>query len=502
MLLAVGPTPVGAPGVLAAAVGAGLLAGLAEVLDLLRAEPLAGALRLGQRAARAGRDVEAGVDVIAGGVRLDGVLEGELEGPVDHLPAGDVLPVDERDGHTRRPGPASTADAVQVGLLVVGALVVDDVRDVVDVDAARGDVGGHEDIDLAGAEGAQGLLTGSLAEVAVDGADREPPLGELVACLLGAALRAGEHHDELAVLGLQDAGQQLDLVHGVHAPHVLLDGIDGGVLVAGVGRAQVRGLGHVAAREVDDGARHGGREEHRLALGRDHRDDALDVGEEPHVEHLVGLVENEDANVRQVEVAAIGEVDDPARGADDDLDALDEGVDLGLVGAAAVDRQDADALDATGALDVGGDLQAELARRADHEGLGLALRLGGQCVVLVGPPDGDALEQRDAEAEGLAGAGFGLADEVAALQREGDALLLDGEGMGDAVGREGLGDLRIGAQFDERGGGCGVHSAGLREAVVGFVQCCVAQGNSCYSIITLVMLAQLYRLGPTTLASP
>ena len=56
------------------------------------------------------------------------------------------------------PGAACAPDAVDVDLLVLGALVVDDVRDVVDVDASCGDVGGDQDIDLAVTEGAQSLL--------------------------------------------------------------------------------------------------------------------------------------------------------------------------------------------------------------------------------------------------------------------------------------------------------------------------------------------------------
>ena len=65
------------------------------------------------------------------------------------------------------PSAARAADAVDVDLLVFGALVVDDVRDVVDVDASRGDVGGDQDVDLAVTEGAQRLLAGTLAEIAV-----------------------------------------------------------------------------------------------------------------------------------------------------------------------------------------------------------------------------------------------------------------------------------------------------------------------------------------------
>ena len=56
----------------------------------------------------------------------------------------------------------------------------------------------------------------------------------------------------------------------------------------------------------------------------------LDVGEEAEVEHLVGLVEDDDARVAEVEVTLLGEVDEAAGGADDDLDAALEGLDLGL----------------------------------------------------------------------------------------------------------------------------------------------------------------------------
>src|SRR5689334_22909914 len=47
------------------------------------------------------------------------------------------------------------------------SLVVDDVGDTLDVDAAGGDVGADEDVHLAVAERAQCLLAGALAEVAV-----------------------------------------------------------------------------------------------------------------------------------------------------------------------------------------------------------------------------------------------------------------------------------------------------------------------------------------------
>ena len=60
--------------------------------------------------------------------------------------------LDQRDRRALASGAAGAADAVQVGLGRVRHVVVDDVRQVLDVEAARGDVGGDEQIRLAFAE--------------------------------------------------------------------------------------------------------------------------------------------------------------------------------------------------------------------------------------------------------------------------------------------------------------------------------------------------------------
>ena len=58
------------------------------------------------------------------------------------------------------------------------------------------------------------------------------------------------------------------------------------------------------------------REEQRLPRGGDQRDDALDVGDEAHVEHAVGLVEDEDPTRAQVDRPP-SEVVDSRPGRDD-----------------------------------------------------------------------------------------------------------------------------------------------------------------------------------------
>ena len=143
------------------------------------------------------------------------------------------------------------------------------------------------------------------------------------------------------------------------------------------------------------------------------------------------------ADVAELQVALLGQVEQPARGADDDLDAACQRLDLRLVGAAAVDGEDADAAAAAGA--------SRGRRPPGRPARGWGRRRGpAACPAsasgvepLVGRGD-DPLQQRDAEAERLAGAGLGLADDVVAGQRDRQGHRLDRERVGDA----GLGQRR------------------------------------------------------------
>ena len=66
-------------------------------------------------------------------------------------------------------------------------------------------------------------------------------------------------------------------------------------------------------------------------------------------------------------MALAGQVEQPAGGADDDVDALAQGLDLRLVGAAAVDGEHPGAEQPPGALEVFGDLDAQLTGGDDDE---------------------------------------------------------------------------------------------------------------------------------------
>src|SRR5690606_15800441 len=309
LTVASAPLAVTAP-VTVAAPGARRGARTAEVFDLLRVQALAGALVLGQGALGGGGDVEVGEEVVGGRVGLHrlGRLEPQLPG--DEGPAREVFPVHEGDRGALLARAAGAAGAVEVGLVVVGAVPVHDVGDVGDVDAARGDVGRDEHVDLPVAEGAQRLLTGALAEVAVQRRGGEAAVGEVARHPVRLALGAHEDDRQAAAAGLQHARHDLDLVELVGAVDDLLDVRLGARLVARVVGADVRGLGHEAARERHDRARHRRREQHRLALRGDGLEQLLDVLEEAEVEHLVSLVEHRGADLGEVQVLLAHEVDE------------------------------------------------------------------------------------------------------------------------------------------------------------------------------------------------
>ena len=201
-------------------------------------------------------DVEVGKKVRGRRIRLDRLGKAEVERLVDEAPARDVVPVNKGDSSTGLARAAGATNAVKVRLLVLGALVIHHVRHVVDIDTASGDVGGNKHVNLARTECAEGLLTGALAQIAVNGAGGEAALTELIGDLGGGALGASKDNREAAALRLKNARKHLDLVKSVRPIDKLLRGLDRGAAVVGVRCTNVRGLRHVATGKCDHRSGH------------------------------------------------------------------------------------------------------------------------------------------------------------------------------------------------------------------------------------------------------
>ena len=150
-------------------------------------------------------------------------------------------------------------------------------------------------------------------------------------------------------------------------------------------------------------------------MRRQQRDDLLDVRQEAHVEHPVGLVEDEDLDLAEVGDPLADEVEQPARRRDEDLDPAAEGLDLGIHRDAAVDDGRAERDGAAVGPDALVDLHRELARRDEDQD---ADRVAGRRERGVGVVP-EPVEDRQRERRGLAGAGLGGGEDVAAVRGRG-----------------------------------------------------------------------------------
>ena len=327
-----------------------------------------------------------------------------------------LLLADERHGGARSRRAGRTADAVDVVLGVVRHVVVEHQADVLDVDTARDDVRGDEDFHLVVLEVEHHLLALRLLQVGVHGRNVESHALERMGQLLDLEFRRRED-DRLRVgrLGeqLADDAQFLTLVADVGR---LVDGFvgfrNGDVDLGGIAQ---NGLGQFADLRGQRRRKHD-----RLPFGGHVGDDLHNVVRETHVEHAVGLVENQVFDVRKIDAAVLQVGDHAARSGDHHVGAVQHAVFLdvpALAVATAVDHRRREGRIIGEALELLVDLLRQLARRHDdqrfHHIVGVAL-------------DEQFVQQRQRIGRGLSRTGLGAADNVAALQNHRNRVLLHG----------------------------------------------------------------------------
>ena len=179
-------------------------------------------------------------------------------------------------------------------------------------------------------------------------------------------------------------------------------------------------------------------EERGLALLPQRAEDLVEVVGEAHVEHLVGLVEDDGLDLVEAERAAVEVVHRAPGRRDDHVHAAREAVELRGDRLPAVHRHDAHAELAAVPVDGLGHLHRELAGGREHERRrAAAAAVRGTPRPSTGRPAsrscvhaaGEALEDRQGEGGGLAGPGRRLGQQVAALEQRRDRGQLDGRGL-------------------------------------------------------------------------
>src|SRR5438552_18706664 len=298
-------------------------------------------------------------------------------------------------------------------------IIIRHVRDPFHVNPAGCDVGRHQHPIVSLLESAQRVVALVLAAVAVDCRALYASARELFREPVGAVLGAGEYQKGTLFLA-QHAFEQTQLsilFDFVKVQIYLVDGLGCGT------DGNAHSVSDMRLYEVFDRGFNRRREEQRLSIGGYGRHDLLDGGQKTHVQHPVGLIQNQYADMRQIDELPSEEIVQPSGGGDQDLRALTDGLQL---------RSFAEPADYDGGANPGArrhfderlvDLDGELARRAQDDGpdpgMGRLLR--------------DQVNDGQDKRERFASARLRRGDDVAARQRRHDSQGLDGRRFGKAM---------------------------------------------------------------------
>ena len=337
-----------------------------------------------------------------------------------------VLLATEADGVAVGAGARGAADAVHVVGRILRQVEIEHVADIGNVQAARGDVGGDQHRELALVELAQEAQPLGLRHVARDRLGVEAVGTQRSLEALGHALGVDEHHGAVRLAFAQQVHQQRNLLRHGREVDRLAHAVDRHLV--GLDAHQLRVV-HVLVGELEHALRERRREQHRLALvgRRQAPQDVADVGDEAEVEHAVSLVEHHHLAVTQVVHALLEVIDDAARRADQHLDAVGQLAPLFFVIGAAEDHGLLEAGMAADDFGILVDLHREFAGRRDHQCAHRSRRPVRRC-----RPGQQRLIKRHQECRGLAGAGLGLAGDVATGECGRQGLGLDRRAPGKA----------------------------------------------------------------------
>ena len=298
---------------------------------------------------------------------------------------------------------------------------VDDVRDPLDIESPRGDVGRDQDIGFAVAETPQHAIALFLGEPAVQGFRTVPACAERLGEFVDFDAGAAEDDRRRLVFHIEHAREGRGFVAALHDVCAFAHARRLARRCFLVGDRDAHGIVQVALRDAENALRHRRGEECGLADRREFGEQRFEFVGEAHVEHLVGFVEDHRFDGVESQFSASGEIERASRRRDDDVDAALQRAQLLYDRLAAVDGQHA-YVERTPVLVHGfRDLHREFARRDDDEAANAAFPIARAL--------SDAVQERQRECGGLARSRRRLAEHVAAGEQRRNRLALNRRGF-------------------------------------------------------------------------
>ena len=347
-----------------------------------------------------------------------------------------------------------------IDLDVVGQTIVDDVRQVIDIQSTCCHISGDKQLQVAGTELAHYQVALLLRQVAMQRVAVVALVHQVLGNLLCLQFGATEDDAVDARIKIHNALQGSILVLGMHqVVHVVHVGCTFILVTDG----DLHRIVHIILRNLGNGLGHGGTKEHCAMFLRKVRKDGLDVLLETHRQHLVGLVKHQRLHFAQTHCSTVHKVNQSAWCSHNHMHTALQCTNLTTYRRTTIYGQDSNAAQVFRiVLKVGSNLKAKFTRRSQHQRLWLRCILGVHpfarleilldLIIAVNGNNIDALQQGKAEGSGLARTRLGKAYHVASFfaQDDGNDLLLNGHRVFVAKFLDGTKQGILDAEFFER----------------------------------------------------
>lgn len=341
-------------------------------------------------------------------------LDGEAELSLDVFDGEQVVFRYEGIGAAFSFRSSGSADAMGVGLDGVRYVIVDNMRDLVDINSAGDDIRCHQDVESAVAKALHRPVTGTLGHVSLDRYGVQPGVFELSRQPVGPVLGAGEDDRGKAGGELEQVLKQCELSRLLNGIERVLDGL--GRL--GMGQLGDQGVDQDLVRQLAEIFRHRRGEQQVLAFVREPGNDSSDVREKSHVEHMIRFIQDQRVDFFDIHLAALEEVKETPGATDDNLRSFSERLNLGTLRDSSVDGDGPDSGSSCKGPDLLVDLYCQLPCRSEDEGPWSGSGFFQQ-----------ALEKRESEGGCFTGSGLCETQDIAARYYSGYSFRLDRAGF-------------------------------------------------------------------------
>ena len=206
------------------------------------------------------------------------LIDGRGRGQIDHLDFlsgglfdrfehGAFPAVDEENGLAASPGSAGSADAVDIGLAIKRNIVIDDMADALDVKAAGGDIGCHENVDFFGLQLIDGSQPLALLDITIQWGSRISESHQLLGEFYSLYFGSYENQNAVEGLGLENPAEGREFCRQTIGDEAaLIDGLSGN----GLGSyGDFYRFVQVFLGDIANALGHGSGKQSRLLVGRE-----------------------------------------------------------------------------------------------------------------------------------------------------------------------------------------------------------------------------------------